>query len=73
MLDLAGIMFSSIMMVLVVMKAVQLDRILPWFEIPASLLKKPAVVEKAPAAQRGDIPSWRARASEATPTRRPPA
>ena len=32
MLDLAGIMFSSVIMVMAVLRAVQLDRTLPWFE-----------------------------------------
>lgn len=33
MLDLFGIMFSSLMMVVVLIRAVQLDRTHPWFEI----------------------------------------
>ena len=32
MLDLFGIMFSSIIMVLVVLRAVQLDTVQPWFK-----------------------------------------
>jgi len=32
MLDLAGILFSSIMMFIVIVRAVQLDRTKPWFE-----------------------------------------
>jgi hypothetical protein len=32
MLDLTGIMFSSIMMLMVIVRAVQLDRIQPWFQ-----------------------------------------
>jgi hypothetical protein len=31
MLDLLGILFSSIMMVLVILRAIQLDRTQPWF------------------------------------------
>ena len=31
MLDLTGILFSSIMMLLVIFRAVQLDAMLPWF------------------------------------------
>jgi hypothetical protein len=31
MLDLAGIIFSSVMMMIVVVNAVRLDRIQPWF------------------------------------------
>ncbi len=34
MLDLAGILFSSIMMFIVILRAVQLDRTKPWFEGP---------------------------------------
>jgi hypothetical protein len=32
MLDLFGIMFSSVMMLMVIIRAVQLDRIQPWFQ-----------------------------------------
>ena len=32
MLDLTGILFSSIMMLLVIFRAVQLDAMLPWFK-----------------------------------------
>ena len=32
MLDLAGIMFSSVMMLVVVVRAMQLDRSQPWFQ-----------------------------------------
>jgi hypothetical protein len=32
MLDLTGILFSSVMMILVVVRALQLDRIQPWFQ-----------------------------------------
>jgi hypothetical protein len=32
MLDMAGIVFSSVMMVLAIVRAVQLDRTLPWFQ-----------------------------------------
>jgi hypothetical protein len=32
MLDLTGIMFSSAMMLFVILRAVQLDRIVPWFQ-----------------------------------------
>lgn len=34
MLDLAGILFSSIMMFIVIFRAVQLDQRRPWFERP---------------------------------------
>ncbi len=32
MLDIAGILFSSIMMLIVIVRAVQLDRTQPWFQ-----------------------------------------
>jgi DUF1365 family protein len=32
MLDLAGIMFSSVMMLMVIVQAVRLDGIQPWFQ-----------------------------------------
>ena len=32
MLDLAGIMFSSVMMLLVIIRAVQIDQTQPWFQ-----------------------------------------
>jgi len=32
MLDLAGIMFSSVMMLIIIMRALQLDRVQPWFQ-----------------------------------------
>ena len=32
MLDLAGIMFSSIMMMMVIVRAVRMDRTQPWFQ-----------------------------------------
>lgn len=49
MLDLAGIMFSSIMMMIVIMRAVRLDRTLPWFQ---------AVKRKATVVAKQDSP-WR--------------
>jgi hypothetical protein len=32
MLDLTGIMFSSVMMLMVIVRAVRLDRLQPWFQ-----------------------------------------
>lgn len=32
MLDIAGILFSSAMMLFIIVRAVQLDRIRPWFQ-----------------------------------------
>jgi hypothetical protein len=36
MLDLTGILFSSVIMFLVILRAVQLDRTQPWFRPPKS-------------------------------------
>ena len=33
MLDLTGIMFSSVMMLMVIVRAVRLDHIQPWFQV----------------------------------------
>ncbi len=51
MLDLTGIMFSSILMLVVIVQAVRLDRIQPWFQ---------ALKPKAKPAEDND-PSWRRR------------
>jgi hypothetical protein len=32
MLDLTGILFSSVMMLMVIVRAVRLDRLQPWFQ-----------------------------------------
>jgi hypothetical protein len=32
MLDLTGILFSSVMMVIVIVRAVQMDTVQPWFQ-----------------------------------------
>jgi hypothetical protein len=50
MLDLAGIMFSSIMMLIVMLRAVQYDRIRPWFETSPP----PAAKNAANPGGRGD-------------------
>ena len=61
MLDLTGIMFSSVMMLMVIVRAVRLDRIQPWFQAikrkdkPAE--DKAAVLAPAPLAlDRGAAP-----------------
>jgi hypothetical protein len=48
MLDLAGIMFSSLAMLIIIVRAVRLDRIQPWFQ---------TVKRKEPADARA--PAWR--------------
>jgi hypothetical protein len=32
MLDVAGIMFSSVMMLMIIVRSVRLDRLQPWFQ-----------------------------------------
>jgi hypothetical protein len=32
MLDLAGIVFSSVMMLMIIVRAIRLDRLQPWFK-----------------------------------------
>ncbi|MDR3535032.1 MAG: hypothetical protein P4L71_00905 [Acetobacteraceae bacterium] len=57
MLDVAGILFSSLMMLFVVLQAVRLDTTRPWFEGPP---KQPAA--EPPPAQGGKvIVPWRER------------
>jgi hypothetical protein len=50
MLDLAGIMFSSVMMLVIIVRAVRLDRIQPWFQ----------TVKRNESADAGP-PAWRQR------------
>ena len=59
MLDLFGIMFSSLMMVVVIVRAVQLDRTLPWFEIssPKRPHRQPGFNARPSAAPQ--VPVWR--------------
>jgi hypothetical protein len=50
MLDMAGIMFSSVMMLMIIVRSVRLDRLQPWFQ---------AIERKTPA---GDVTrTWRRR------------
>lgn len=53
MLDLVGIVFSGIMMLFVVFRAVQLDAVRPWFETA------PPEPEPGPAAQGQQRPGAR--------------
>ena len=61
MLDLTGIMFSTIMIVLVVLRALEFDRSAPWFETvrDATRAKDDETAEGA----RRERPSWRKRKS----------
>jgi hypothetical protein len=45
MLDLTGIMFSSVMMLIVILRAVQLDRTQPWFQ---KVKRKETIVVQTP-------------------------
>jgi hypothetical protein len=59
MLDLFGIMFSSILMLFVIVRAVQLDRVTPWFQ-PAR--RREAASKRAAkgwAGRRVETNSWR--------------
>ena len=61
MLDLVGIVFSTIMITIVVVRAVLLDRTLPWFEKVNLEAEKPAPKPSAAGRQDGAPPSWRDR------------
>jgi len=61
MLDLAGILISSIMMLIVIVRAVQLDSRLPWFERPANPDAPMSGLERARANAAAHIPAWRKR------------
>jgi hypothetical protein len=47
MLDLAGILFSSCLMLFVIVRAVQLDRVMPWFQ---TITRKPGTGDTGKAA-----------------------
>ena len=61
MLDLAGIVFSTIVMLIVIFRAVQLDQSVPWFQKPAAGgdTPEPATAPERPRAP--PTPPWRAR------------
>ncbi len=52
MLDLAGIIFSSVMMLVVIVRAVRLDRLQPWFQ--SVKRKEQPAGDEARAWQRGN-------------------
>lgn len=66
MLDLTGIMFSSIMMLIVVIKAVKLDRVMPWFEIPARRPNTAATTGTPVSESSRWETSWRSRTNKAS-------
>ena len=59
MLDLFGIMLSTIMMLFVIARAAQLDRRSPWFELPSDKTAPLTGLEKARANAAHMIPTWR--------------
>jgi hypothetical protein len=59
MLDLLGIMVSSIMMVIVIARAAQLDRTTPWFETPADPNAPKSGIAKVRERAARSIPAWR--------------
>ena len=61
MLDLTGIMFSSIMMLIVIVRAVQMDTMQAWFETPPNPDAKMTGLAKAQANAARLIPVWRKR------------
>ena len=59
MLDLLGIMVSSIMMLFVILRAALLDSRQPWFEKPPDPNAPLTGLEKARANAARSIPAWR--------------
>lgn len=59
MLDMFGIMFSTIMMLVVIARAAQLDSQSPWFEAPADKTAPLTGLQKARANAAHMIPTWR--------------
>lgn len=62
MLDLVGIVFSSVMMFLVILRAIQQDNLQPWFRSPkttvddSGLKLRPRTPESREAVQRRPVP-----------------
>ena len=59
MLDLLGIMVSSIMMVIVIVRATQLDRSTPWFEVPLDPNAPKSGLAKVRERAARNMPTWR--------------
>jgi len=59
MLDLFGIMLSTIMMLIVISRAAQLDSRNPWFEAPSDKNAPLTGLDKARANAAHMIPTWR--------------
>jgi hypothetical protein len=64
MLDLVGITFSGVVMLVIILRAIQLDRTLPWFEPVKSRTNPPGDTNPGPrqAEPAGGKPGWRRRA-----------
>jgi hypothetical protein len=60
MLDLLGILFSSVMMVLVILRAIQLDSKEPWFRPPKTGVDRSGL-KLRPGGPPGDAPVARRR------------
>jgi hypothetical protein len=58
MLDLLGILFSSIMMFLVILRAIQLDSTQPWFRPPKTTVDRSGL-KLRPGYSNGDGPAAR--------------
>jgi hypothetical protein len=61
MLDLMGILVSSIMMLIVIVRAVQLDNTTPWFERPPDPTRPKTGLERVRANAAARIPTCRKR------------
>ena len=61
MLDLTGILVSSIMMLIVIARAVQLDERMPWFETAPPSEKTLSGLELLRVKVSRQIPAWRRR------------
>jgi len=61
MLDLTGILISTIMMLIVVVRALQMDSRLPWFKRPTDPDAPMPGLERTRANAAAHIPAWRKR------------
>ena len=59
MLDLTGILISSIMMLIVILRAAQWDSRKPWFEGPPDADKNRGRLQKLRENAARSIPAWR--------------
>jgi hypothetical protein len=59
MLDLFGIVFSSVIMFLVILRAIQMDTLLPWFKPPKTGTDSSGLRLRPDAQDDDGRPSWR--------------